>query len=91
MPIPREMLERYPKDWRLRSYFVRFACARDAASGSGASFDFWKSWTLEELAEVQGVGPVTDPKALLGGWPGDVDDGFEEEIARIRKSGMIGD
>lgn len=40
--------------------------------------------TLDELAKSQNVHPVTDVESLLGGWPGDVNDGFEEEILRIR-------
>ena len=55
------------------------------------SLDFWKSHTLDELAREQNVKPVTDVKSLLGGWPGDVDDGFEEEIRRIRHQGFVGD
>jgi len=58
--------------------------------GGPISPDFWESPTLDELAAMQGVGPVADVETLLGGWPGDKDDGFEEEIQRIRHSGLIG-
>ncbi len=47
--------------------------------------DFWRTPTLDELAKAQGVKPVTDFNALLGGWPKDeLDDGFEEAIERMR-------
>lgn len=59
--------------------------------GTPISRDFWESPTLDELAESQNVKPVTDVEALLGGWPGDVDDGFEEEVLKIRHLGVVGD
>ena len=46
--------------------------------------------TLDELASAQNVKPIEDPETLLGGWPGDKDDGFEEEILKIRRTGVIG-
>lgn len=55
------------------------------------TFDFWKSWSIEELAEMQSVRPVETAEALLGGWPGDPDDRFEDEIQKLRRSGMIGE
>lgn len=58
--------------------------------GPPPSFNFWYSPSLDELAAQQGVGPVTDINQLIGGWPGDLDDGFEEAIHSIRKAGMIG-
>lgn len=58
--------------------------------GTPISRDFWESGTLDELAESQNVHPVTDVESLLGGWPGDVDDGFEEEILKIRHLGTVG-
>lgn len=60
-------------------------------TGEPLPFDFWKSWTIEELAEVQGVIPVTDVSVLLGTWPGEVDDGFEEFIQDLRRQNMIGE
>lgn len=50
--------------------------------------DFWKSYTLDELAAMQNVKPVKDVRSLMGGWPGDVDDGFEEAIIELRKQGQ---
>ena len=44
----------------------------------------WESLTLEELAKLQNVGPIKDVRDLFGTWPGDVDDGFEEDINRLR-------
>jgi hypothetical protein len=43
------------------------------------------SRTFEEIAKQQGVGPVEDPNELVGGWPGDVDDGFEEAVLAWRQ------
>ena len=58
--------------------------------GSPISRSFWESPSLEELARAQNVMPVTDVASLLGGWPGDAGDGFEEEIRRIRHTGVVG-
>lgn len=50
---------------------------------------FWSdtqhSLSFEELARLQGVRPVEDPRDLLGGWPGDVNDGFEEAVSAWRR------
>lgn len=58
--------------------------------GTPISRSFWESPSLEELARAQDVMPVTDVASLLGGWPGDAGDGFEEEIRRIRHTGVVG-
>ena len=44
-----------------------------------------RSLTFEEIARQQGVGPVEDPSELVGGWPGDIDDGFEEALLARRQ------
>ncbi len=49
------------------------------------SYDFRNSPTIEELEEAQGVKPLQDITALFGTWPGEADDGFEEEIRRLRQ------
>lgn len=41
--------------------------------------------SFEELAELQGVRPIEDPNELVGGWPGDIDDGFEEAVRAWRR------
>ena len=48
-------------------------------------FDFWHSPSFYVLAELQGVKPLEDLSVLFGTWPGEVDDGFEEEIRRLRQ------
>lgn len=58
--------------------------------GTPVSRDFWYSPTLDELAQAQNAGSVTNVEALFGGWPGDPDDGFEKEILKIRRVGVIG-
>jgi hypothetical protein len=46
---------------------------------------FWSGPTLEELAETQNVRPVERLEQVLGGWPKEeLQDGFEEELARWR-------
>ena len=43
--------------------------------------DFFNGGSIEQLAEVQGIKPVENPKTLAGGWPADQDlDAFLEEI-----------
>lgn len=48
--------------------------------------DFWKGADVRVLAEQQGVQPVDDFEALLGGWPEDesVDD-FIVAVRRCRR------
>jgi hypothetical protein len=53
--------------------------------------EFWSDATVEELALVQGVEPVIELSELLGGWPGDIDDGFEDEIEKIRAAESSGE
>lgn len=52
--------------------------------------DFWQSKTLDELAEIQHVQPVQDVRDLFGTWPGEIDDGFEETISKLRQQNMTG-
>lgn len=51
---------------------------------SAISQSFWDAPTLENLAQSQDVRPMTDLQALVGTWPGEVDDGFEEAIDDLR-------
>lgn len=47
--------------------------------------DFFSGKSITELAEAQGVRPITDPKALVGGWPAEDNlDDFLEEIYAAR-------
>lgn len=55
------------------------------------SFDFWNSPSFDELIELQGVKPMEDLSILFGTWPGDVDDGFEVEIRRLRQEDISWD
>lgn len=45
---------------------------------------FWHSPTLDELARLQNVEPVSDVEDLFGTWPGDSSDRFEEDIDELR-------
>lgn len=47
--------------------------------------DFWKSPSLDDLAEAQHVKPIDDITKLYGTWPGEEDDGFEEMIKNTRQ------
>lgn len=47
--------------------------------------EFFASRTLEQLAQAQGVGPLTNPDVLLGGWPDEDNlDQFLEETYQTR-------
>ena len=61
--------------------------ASDLPPAALISQDFWTSSTLDHLAKAQNVGPL-DVDALFGRWPGDDDDGFEEAIDELRRSGL---
>ena len=50
---------------------------------------FWEHSSVEELAITQGIGPISNLDMVTGGWPGKIDDGFEEWIAELRQSEMI--
>ncbi|MDD5540465.1 MAG: hypothetical protein PHG61_07235 [Candidatus Marinimicrobia bacterium] len=43
-----------------------------------------ESPSLEDLALAQGVKPVADVTTLAGTWPGEMDDGFEDEVDKLR-------
>lgn len=48
--------------------------------------DFWRPFSIDELAKQQGVSAPTTVEELLGGWPEeDRDDDFEEALLRWRK------
>ena len=53
--------------------------------------DFRRGMRFEDLAVAQGVGPLTDIAALAGAWPGDVNDGFEDTIRELRRTGRRND
>lgn len=52
--------------------------------------EFYRGYTVEELARAQGVQPVDCFETLLGGWPLDeVDDGFEGAVAEWRGQTLV--
>ena len=57
--------------------------------GTSISRDFWKSPTLDELAQAQNVKPLADVRVLFGPWPGEANDGFEDAINELRHSSII--
>jgi hypothetical protein len=57
-------------------------------SGAPLPGDFWQAMSFEELATAQGVRPLADIDALIGTWPGEVDDGFEEAVHKLRQASM---
>ena len=54
--------------------------------GTPISRSFWESPTLDELAQAQNVRPMADVRALFGTWPGEIGDGFEQEVDDLRHS-----
>ena len=48
---------------------------------------FWESPSLDELAEIQDVRQA-NLDDIIGTWPGDIDDGFEEAITALRSEGV---
>ncbi len=53
-------------------------------SGAPLPGDFWHAMSFDELATAQGVKPINDIDSVIGTWPGDVNDGFEEAVHRRR-------
>lgn len=87
-----ELLRRLPPRERLRVVVEVLPGLEDDLPPAPASSTFWESLDIETLAERQGVQPVQDPSALLGGWPEDepVDDFLaarqewrQENLARV--------
>jgi hypothetical protein len=62
----------------------RIILKKTETKGDSLFGEFWKSPSIEELAEMQGVQPITDISVFLGTWPGDMNDGFEETIRELR-------
>ena len=58
--------------------------------GGLAGTDFWQHHTVDELAAAQNVKAISNVDDLLGGWPGEVNDGFEEWISELREAELIG-
>jgi hypothetical protein len=68
--------------WPVTVYDRRAPKSPDASPG-----DFWSGHTLEELARMQNVRPVERLEDVVGGWPAEeLQDGFEEELARWRQA-----
>jgi hypothetical protein len=51
-----------------------------------AAEEFWNPLSLVELAESRGIKPLGKLEEILGEWPGDLNDGFEEWVMEQRKS-----
>jgi hypothetical protein len=56
--------------------------------GTPLPASFWQSLSIEELAQMQGVKPIDDITTLFGTWPGEPDDGFEEDIHTLRQQSL---
>ncbi len=52
--------------------------------GTPIKQSFWDSPSMDELIESQNIKPVSDVAKIFGNWPGDIDDGFEDMIDRVR-------
>ncbi len=57
-------------------------------SGAPLLGDFWQAMSFDELAAAQGVRPLTHIDALVGSWPGEVNDGFEESVHNLRQANI---
>lgn len=57
--------------------------------GTSLPISFWQSPSIEELAQLQGVKPIDDITTLFGTWPGEPDDGFEEDIHNLRHQNIM--
>lgn len=57
-------------------------------SGAPLPGDIWQALSFDELAAAQGVRPLTNIDALIGIWPGDVNDGFEESVRKLRQANI---
>jgi len=57
--------------------------------GTPISRNFWDSPTLDELAQEQNVRPMADVRALFGTWPGEMGDGFEQDVDDLRHSPAV--
>jgi hypothetical protein len=58
--------------------------------GTPVPQSFWRSPSMEELAESQDVAPLTALDELIGSWPGEVRDGFEDTIINLRQRNRAG-
>jgi hypothetical protein len=57
-------------------------------SGAPLHGDFWQAMSFDELAATQGVRPLTHIDSLVGSWPGEVNDGFEESVHNLRQANI---
>ena len=55
------------------------------ARGAPISQNLRKSPTIDELARAQNVQPIKNVRDLFGTWPGEENDGFEDDIDELRK------
>jgi hypothetical protein len=64
--------------------------AKSLPSGAPLPATFWNPPTFEQLAEAQGVKPVTTLESILGGWPEDeINDGFEDAVEAWRQDELV--
>lgn len=65
------LLRRLPPRERLRVVAQVLPELESELPASPPEMSFWRGVSLQELIEQQGVKPVEDFDALLGGWPSD--------------------
>ena len=68
---------------RIQQHFHRIRTLM--SRGAPVSQNLRKSPTLDELARTQNVQPIANVSDLFGTWPGEEDDGFEDDIDELRK------
>lgn len=78
-----ELLRRLPPRERLRVVAQVLPEFEHDLPATPSSSNFWRGDDIHTLAERQGVQPVTDFDAFLGGWP--EDEPLDDFIAAIRE------
>jgi hypothetical protein len=77
-----QLLRQLPPRERLRVVVEVLSDLEQALPSASPVSDFWEGADVRALAESQGVQPVDDFDALLGGWP--EDESVDDFILAIR-------
>lgn len=77
-----QLLRQLPPRERLRVMVEALSDLEQVLPSTSPVPDFWEGVDLRALAESQGIQPVSDFDALLGGWP--EDESVDDFILAIR-------
>jgi len=78
-----QLLRQLPPRDRLRVVVEILPDLEQALPATSPAPDFWEGADMQTLAESQGVQPVDDFDALLGGWP--EDESIDDFLAAVRE------